>query len=252
MLFGDLPEQPGSAGPAGAAPRLRRAERRQVELRAVSLDALVPDDHRVRLVWRFVEGLDLGRNCVSPMTALHRAIRAVEGRPGHPPADPVGRSASNPAGVVAVRHGRGNRRRTGLGPAVRGTHRLPVAVRRGRRERQDPGRLPGGPCTVGTEASSARIAPACPGPWHGPGKRAGAFRPRPGGGGNDRCSPRSGARQRRRISEHRGRPIRGGFGARAGSGREARRCRHMGRGSPAHAARRLNPVFSSIEPVPSR
>ena len=61
-------------------PRLRRAERRQVELRAVSLDALVADDHRVRLVWRFVEGLDL--------TALYGAIRAVEGRPGHPPADP--------------------------------------------------------------------------------------------------------------------------------------------------------------------
>ncbi|MCP4615137.1 MAG: IS1182 family transposase [Bradyrhizobium sp.] len=59
---------------------MRMAERRQVELRAVSLDELVPADHRVRLVWRFVEGLDL--------TALHDAIKAVEGRPGHPPADP--------------------------------------------------------------------------------------------------------------------------------------------------------------------
>jgi hypothetical protein len=34
----------------------------------------------VRLVWRFVEGLDL--------TPLYAAIKAVEGRPGHPPADP--------------------------------------------------------------------------------------------------------------------------------------------------------------------
>ena len=34
----------------------------------------------MRLVWRFVEGLDL--------TALHATIKAVAGRPGHPPADP--------------------------------------------------------------------------------------------------------------------------------------------------------------------
>ncbi len=53
------------------------AERRQVDLRAVTLDDLVPDDHRVRLVWRFVEELDL--------TALHATIKAVEGQPGHPP-----------------------------------------------------------------------------------------------------------------------------------------------------------------------
>ncbi|HSL50007.1 MAG TPA: IS1182 family transposase [Candidatus Deferrimicrobiaceae bacterium] len=59
---------------------MRTAERRQVELRAVSVDDLVPADHRVRLVWRFVEGLDL--------SALMAEIKAVEGRPGHPPADP--------------------------------------------------------------------------------------------------------------------------------------------------------------------
>jgi hypothetical protein len=34
----------------------------------------------VRLVWSFVEGLDL--------TALLATIKAVDGRPGHPPADP--------------------------------------------------------------------------------------------------------------------------------------------------------------------
>ena len=48
--------------------------------RPVSLDALLAEDHRVRLVWRFVEGLDLG--------ALYTTIRSVDGRPGHPPADP--------------------------------------------------------------------------------------------------------------------------------------------------------------------
>jgi len=79
-LFDALPEHSAPEGRSGGRPRLRTAERRQVEFRAVSLDALVAADHRVRLVWRFVEGLDLG--------PLYAAIKAVEGRPGHPPADP--------------------------------------------------------------------------------------------------------------------------------------------------------------------
>ena len=79
-LFVELAEQNAPAPRVRGAPRLRTAERRQVELRAVSLDELVPADHRVRLVWNFVEGLDL-----SP---LYQGIKAVEGRPGHPPADP--------------------------------------------------------------------------------------------------------------------------------------------------------------------
>jgi transposase len=80
-LFGALPEQPVARGrAAGGAPRLRRAERRQVELRAVSLEELLPAEHRVRQVWKFVEGLDL--------RPLYDRIKAVEGHPGHPPADP--------------------------------------------------------------------------------------------------------------------------------------------------------------------
>lgn len=79
-LFGDLPMQAVPEREGGGRPRLRMAERGQVELRAVSLDDLVPADHRVRAVWRFVEGLDL-----SPILA---EVKAVEGRPGHPPADP--------------------------------------------------------------------------------------------------------------------------------------------------------------------
>ena len=75
-----LPEQGAPGRPGGGVPRLRRPERRQVELRAVSLEDLVAADHRVRLVWRFVEGLDLSR--------LLAGIKAVEGHPGHPPADP--------------------------------------------------------------------------------------------------------------------------------------------------------------------
>jgi transposase len=79
-LFDELPEQAAPERPDGGLPRLRTAERRQVELRAVSLDELIPADHRVRLVWNFVEGLEL--------SALYQGIKAVEGHPGHPPADP--------------------------------------------------------------------------------------------------------------------------------------------------------------------
>jgi transposase len=79
-LFGDLPMQAVPEREGGGRPRLRMAERVQVELRAVSLDDLVPAAHPVRAVWRFVEGLEL-----SPILA---EVKAVEGRPGHPPADP--------------------------------------------------------------------------------------------------------------------------------------------------------------------
>jgi transposase len=78
-LFGTLPEQISAARPLGA-PRLRRAERRQVSLRPLSLEDLLPADHRARFVWSFAERLDL--------SALYGAIKAVEGHPGHPPADP--------------------------------------------------------------------------------------------------------------------------------------------------------------------
>jgi transposase len=78
-LFETLPEQGPTERPR-AAPRLRQAERRQVSLRPVSLEDLLPADHRARFVWAFAERLDL--------SALYGAIKAVEGHPGHPPADP--------------------------------------------------------------------------------------------------------------------------------------------------------------------
>src|SRR5215213_11423843 len=78
-LFENLPEQGSTERPV-AAPRLRQAERRQVSLRPLSLEDLPPSDHRARFVWAFPEWLDL--------SALSRAIKAVEGHPGHPPADP--------------------------------------------------------------------------------------------------------------------------------------------------------------------
>src|SRR5918998_2113242 len=78
-LSGILPEQVAAERPTGA-PRLRQAERRQVSLRPLSLEDLLPPDHRARFVWAFAERLDL--------SAPYGAIKAVEGRPGHPSADP--------------------------------------------------------------------------------------------------------------------------------------------------------------------
>lgn len=63
-----------------ARPRLRRADRKQVEWRPVALDALLPEDHPARVVWTYVGGLDLG--------PLHEPIAAVEGHAGRPVADP--------------------------------------------------------------------------------------------------------------------------------------------------------------------
>src|SRR3979411_1082790 len=49
-------------------------------MQVAALDDLIADDHPVRAVWTFVEGLDL--------STLHDAIKAREGQPGHPPAAP--------------------------------------------------------------------------------------------------------------------------------------------------------------------
>jgi len=70
-----------AADEAGAGtPRLRVAERNQVEFRACCWNDLLPDDHEARTAWAYAESFDR-----SPLLA---AIKAVEGRPGHPPIDP--------------------------------------------------------------------------------------------------------------------------------------------------------------------
>jgi transposase len=61
-------------------PRVKRPERDQIEFRACCWNDLLPPEHPARIVWDYVEGLDL-----SP---LYDRIKAVERRPGHPPIDP--------------------------------------------------------------------------------------------------------------------------------------------------------------------
>src|ERR1700733_6478069 len=79
-LFEQLPDQKRPQPEDRGAPRLRVPERGQIVTHWAALDDLIADDHPVRAVWAFVEGLDLSR--------LHEAIKAREGQPGHPPAAP--------------------------------------------------------------------------------------------------------------------------------------------------------------------
>jgi transposase len=82
MLFAVPAAEPESCRPAqpqGRA-RVQRAERRQVIMRAQALDELLAEDHQARLVWQYVEGLDL--------TRLYQQIKALEGRAGRDPIDP--------------------------------------------------------------------------------------------------------------------------------------------------------------------
>lgn len=60
--------------------RIRQAERRQTGFELVDLESLVVDDHPVRAVWSFVEGLDL--------QLFYDRIKARGETPGRPATDP--------------------------------------------------------------------------------------------------------------------------------------------------------------------
>ncbi len=77
-LFGELPEQakPQTDTAPFETPRLREPKRDQIELRAVDLDHLIGDDHLARMIWTFVERLDLSE--------FENRIKARGSKPGHP------------------------------------------------------------------------------------------------------------------------------------------------------------------------
>jgi transposase len=80
-LFPLPPADAQSIPPEGnAPPRVQRPNRAQIEWRPFALDQLLPPEHRARVVWHFVGGLDL--------QALYARIAAVEGEPGRPAIDP--------------------------------------------------------------------------------------------------------------------------------------------------------------------
>jgi transposase len=78
-LFPEI-ERGEAVASSEAAARYETVNRTQLELTPCDLEALLPPGHAARLVWRFVEGLDL--------SALYAAIKAREGRAGRPPIDP--------------------------------------------------------------------------------------------------------------------------------------------------------------------
>jgi transposase len=90
VLFEDLPAVNGqeAAGAARAraaskrqgAPRVLEPNRSQIELRASDLESLLPEDHRARLVWGYVERQDL--------SVLFDAIKARGSAPGRRAIDP--------------------------------------------------------------------------------------------------------------------------------------------------------------------
>jgi transposase len=61
--------------------RFIRPDRFQARWDVIDLEALLPSDHRARVVWEFVATLDL--------SALYDAIKARAGEPGRPPPDPA-------------------------------------------------------------------------------------------------------------------------------------------------------------------
>lgn len=60
--------------------RVKRPERYQVTFRSLALDQVLPSDHRARVVWAYVDSLDL--------SALYARIQAVEGSAGRDAVDP--------------------------------------------------------------------------------------------------------------------------------------------------------------------
>ncbi|WP_182871481.1 transposase [Rhodopirellula sp. JC639] len=60
--------------------RTQRPERNQVEMQLLSLDQLIDAEHRVRVIWQYVESLDLSE--------LYRPIKATVDNVGRNPVDP--------------------------------------------------------------------------------------------------------------------------------------------------------------------
>ena len=79
-LFSDLPQQTSDRVSDPGRPRVREPMRDQVELRAVDLESLIGESHPARVIWSYVEGLDLRE--------LEDRIKARGDRPGHPATSP--------------------------------------------------------------------------------------------------------------------------------------------------------------------
>lgn len=82
-LFSDVSE--GAEGKSAEATcpreaRVVRPVRNQIQFLMQDLDATLPEDHQARIIWDFLNRLDL--------SAFYASIRAVQGGPGRPASDP--------------------------------------------------------------------------------------------------------------------------------------------------------------------
>lgn len=110
VLFDEEPELAGSLLAKAPAPKIARVllpNRAQVELRASDLESLLPEGHRARIVWAYVERSDLSR--------MYAGIRAVEGGSGRTPI-----AVRDSVCVMALRHSGGGGQRAGHGAADAG------------------------------------------------------------------------------------------------------------------------------------
>ena len=62
-------------------PRILRANRQQIEMRMAALDSLVPEDHKVRIIWEMAQEYDLSK--------LYGYIDAIEEEAGRRAIDPL-------------------------------------------------------------------------------------------------------------------------------------------------------------------
>jgi hypothetical protein len=61
--FIDVPEKElQRKGKGKGQPRIQRANRQQIEMRIAALDSLVPEDHKVRIIWEMAQEYDLSKN----------------------------------------------------------------------------------------------------------------------------------------------------------------------------------------------
>ena len=78
----DIPEEKLQKVEKGKGqPRVQRANRQQIEMRLAALDSLVPEDHKVRIVWEMAQEYDLSK--------LYGYVDAIEGEAGRPAIDPL-------------------------------------------------------------------------------------------------------------------------------------------------------------------
>jgi transposase len=75
----DRPQPVGGVQPPGV-PRVKAADRSQVRFRQFAWNDLLPEDHQARIVWAYVESIDLA--------PLYQRIEAVEHCPGRAAIDP--------------------------------------------------------------------------------------------------------------------------------------------------------------------